>query len=134
MNTLALTNVAFGVVAGLGFTAALATGDKNLSAALFKVGTRTTAAQAYLGQGLFMTANFDHAEAVLAFQAAQKLDPDCALCFGAGAWALELKIYVPMAPDADAPALAALQQAQGLAPRSPAPNRDLIAALACRFS
>ena len=76
-----------------------------------------------------MTANFVHAEAVRSFLAAQKPDMDCALCFGAEAWALELKIKVPMAPDADAPALAALQRAQALAPRAPAPNRDLIAAL-----
>ena len=114
---------------GVGFTGARATGDKNLSAAIFKVGTRNTTAQTYFDNGLRMTANFVHAEAVRSFLAAQKPDMDCALCFGAEAWALELKIKVPMAPDADAPALAALQRAQALAPRAPAPNRDLIAAL-----
>ena len=107
---------------------------KDLGAASFKAGTQNTKAQAYFDQGLRMAANFNHAEAVRAFQAAQKLDPDCALCFGAEAWALGPNINVPMPPEANAPALAALQQAQALAPKAPARDRDLVEAIARRYS
>ncbi len=107
---------------------------KDLGELSFQVGTRNARAQAYFDQGLRMTANFNHAEAIRAFQAAQKLDPDCALCFGAEAWALGPNINVPMAPEANAPALAALQKALALAANAPARDRDLIDALVHRYS
>ena len=107
---------------------------KDLGAASFKVGTNSAKAQAYFDQGLRMTANFNHAEAIRAFQAAQKLDPGCALCLAAEAWALGPNINVPMAPEANAPALAALHKAQALAAKAPARDRDLIDALASRYS
>ena len=107
---------------------------KDLGTASFKVGTRNAKAQVYFDQGLRMTANFNHAEAIRAFHVAQRLDPDCALCFAAEAWALGPNINVPMAPEANAPALAALQKAQALAGTAPARDRDLIAAIARRYS
>jgi tetratricopeptide (TPR) repeat protein len=107
---------------------------RDLGAASFRVGTRHARAQAYVDQGMRMAANFNHAEAIRAFQAAQKLDPHCAWCFGAEAWALGPNINVPMAPEANAPALAALQKAQALVGKAPARDRDLVNALGRRYS
>ena len=100
----------------------------------YKIGTSNAKAQAYFNQGLRMAANFNHAEAIRAFQAAQKLDPDCAMCFWGEAWALGPNINVPMVPEANTPALAALQKALAQAAKAPALDRDLIGALAHRYS
>ena len=45
---------------------------------------------------------FNHAEAQRAFQAAQKLDPDCAMCFWGEALVLGPNINAPMMPEANA--------------------------------
>src|SRR6516164_2999694 len=47
----------------------------------YKVTTSSAAAQAYFDQGLRLTYAFNHEEAQRAFRKAQKLDPDCAMCF-----------------------------------------------------
>ena len=44
-------------------------------------------ARAWFAQGVRLVWAFDEAEAVRAFQQAQRLDPDCALCFFGEAWA-----------------------------------------------
>ena len=65
---------------------------------------------------------FNHAEAQRAFQAAQKLDPNCAVCFWGEALILGPNINVPMMPEANAPALAALEKAVALKAKAPAPR------------
>ena len=60
---------------------------------------------------------FNHAEAQRAFQAAQRLDPGCATCFWGEALVLGPNINVPMMPEANAPALAALAKAVALKDR-----------------
>ena len=62
-------------------------------------------------QGMRLAFAFNHAEAQRAFQAAQRLDPDCAMCFWGEALVLGPNINVPMIPEANAPALAALAKA-----------------------
>src|SRR6516164_5676133 len=47
----------------------------------YKVTTSSAAAQVYFDQGLRLTYAFNHEEAQRAFRKAQKLDPDCAMCF-----------------------------------------------------
>ncbi len=106
----------------------------DLGALSFKVGTRQPKAQAYFDQGLRLAAGFNHAEAQRAFQAAQRLDPDCAMCFWGEAWVLGPNINVPMAPEANTPALAAMTRATALASKAPERDRDLIEALARRYS
>ncbi len=100
----------------------------------FKIGTANRKAQAYFDQGLRLAFGFNHAEAQRAFQAAQKLDPGCAMCFWGEGWILGPNINVPMSPEANAPALAALKKAQSLAATAPPRDGEMIAALARRYS
>ena len=44
-------------------------------------------AKAWFAQGVRLIWAFDEAEAIRAFQQAQRLDPNCALCFFGEAWA-----------------------------------------------
>jgi tetratricopeptide (TPR) repeat protein len=106
----------------------------NLGSATYPITTRNPQAQAFFDQGLKLSYGFNHAEARRAFRMAQKLDPTCALCFWGEALVLGPNINVPMMPEEQAPALAALKQAQALAAGASAKERALIAALAKRYS
>ena len=107
---------------------------RNLGALAFKVGTRVPQAQAYVNQGVRLAFAFNHAEAQRAFQAAQRLDPECAMCFWGEALVLGPNINAPMVPEANAPALAALARATELKAKAGARDRALIDALARRYS
>jgi tetratricopeptide (TPR) repeat protein len=107
---------------------------KNLGSLAFKVSTRSPKAQAYFDQGLRLSFGFNHAEAQRAFQAAQKLDPGCAMCFWGEALVLGPNINVPMMPEANAPAVAALAQAMALKGSATEREQALIAALEKRYS
>jgi len=100
----------------------------------FKLAKASPRVQAYFDQGLRLAFAFNHAEAQRAFQAAQKLDPGCGLCFWGEALVLGPNINVPMQAEAHAPAWAALQRAvalkDGLAPR----ERALVEALQARYA
>ncbi|CAN0605578.1 unnamed protein product, partial [Ectocarpus sp. 12 AP-2014] len=50
--------------------------------------TSSPEAQAYFNQGLSFANDFNHGAAVRSFRWAQKLDPDCAMCFWGEALAL----------------------------------------------
>jgi tetratricopeptide (TPR) repeat protein len=100
----------------------------------FGTSTRNARAQAYFDQGLRLAFGFNHAEARRAFQAAQKLDPDCALCYWAEALILGPNINVPMMPEANEPALAALARAVALEDKASAKERTLIEALQKRYA
>jgi tetratricopeptide (TPR) repeat protein len=106
----------------------------NLGSAAYPVTTANPQAQAFFDQGLKLSYGFNHAEARRAFRMAQKLDPTCALCFWGEALVLGPNINVPMMPEAQAPALAALKQAQALAGGASAKEQALIAALAKRYA
>jgi tetratricopeptide (TPR) repeat protein len=107
---------------------------RNLGALAFNVGTRVPQAQAYFNQGVRLAFAFNHAEAQRAFQAAQRLDPKCAMCFWGEALVLGPNINAPMVPEANAPALAALARATELKAKAGARDRALIDALAKRYS
>ena len=107
---------------------------KDLGTLAFPITTRNAHAQAYFNQGLRLSFAFNHAEAQRAFQAAQKLDPNCAACFWGEALILGPNINVPMMPEANAPALAALEKAVALKARAGAKERALIEALEKRYS
>ncbi|HET9206140.1 MAG TPA: hypothetical protein VFO28_07900 [Burkholderiaceae bacterium] len=106
----------------------------NLGNLRFKVSTKSAKAQAYVNQGMRLAFGFNHAEAQRAFQAAQKLDPDCAMCAWGEAWVLGPNINAPMMPEAVAPAWAALTKAQSLKERATPKERALIDALAQRYA
>ena len=107
---------------------------ENLGTLTFKAGTSNRRAQAWFDQGVRLAFAFNHAEAQRAFREAQKLDPKCALCFWGEALILGPNINVPMMPEANPPALAALAKAVELEKGAPPRDRALIAALAQRYS
>ena len=46
-----------------------------------KISTRSEAAKRYFSQGMVLAFGFNHAESIRSFRAAQRLDPECAMCF-----------------------------------------------------
>jgi tetratricopeptide (TPR) repeat protein len=106
----------------------------NLGTLAFKVSTKNVRAQAYVDQGMRLAFGFNHAEAQRAFRAAQKLDPNCAMCFWGEALVLGPNINVPMSPDANAPALEALAKAVALKDKAMPRERVLIEALEKRYA
>ena len=95
--------------------------------------TTTPEAQAWFDQGLASMFNFNHGDAINAFQRAQAIDPDCAMCYWAEALALGPNINAPMADEAVAPAYAALQKAMSLRDKASAKEKALINALHYRY-
>jgi hypothetical protein len=106
---------------------------KDLGTHQHPVTTRSDKAQQYFNQGLILAFAFNHAEAVRSFQAAQKHDPDCAMCYWGEALALGPNINAPMFPEAVPRAWAALQQAQARASLVSPREQAYIRALAARY-
>ncbi|NCT84241.1 MAG: hypothetical protein GXC94_13920 [Comamonadaceae bacterium] len=107
---------------------------KDLGSMSFKLEHVSPRVQAYFDQGLRLAFAFNHAEAQRAFQAAQKLDPGCGLCFWGESLVLGPNINVPMQPEAVAPAWTALQRAVLLKDKLPARERALVEALQTRYA
>ena len=84
-----------------------------LGSVTYKITTANERAQAYFDQGLRLAYAFNHGEAQRAFRVAQKLDPDCAMCFWGEALVLGPNINLPMQEDAIAPAFAARTKSEG---------------------
>jgi tetratricopeptide (TPR) repeat protein len=99
----------------------------------YKITTGNERAQAYFDQGLRLAYAFNHEEAQRAFRMAQKLDPDCAICFWGEALVLGPNINLPMQENAIAPAYAAAQKAKTLAAKASPRERALITALTVRY-
>ena len=102
----------------------------------FHVAITTTNAQAqrYFDQGMRLAYAFNHAEAVASFEAAARLDPRCAMCQWAIAYALGPNINAPMDSAAGARAWAAIGRARALAAGASDRERDFIEAMATRYS
>ena len=109
-----------------------------LIAGLDKVGlpvtTSSTKAQQYFNQGLALTYGFNHDGAIRSFRAAQTLDPECAMCFWGEAFAHGPNINAPMDPAANAKAVKAAERAMMLRNTATPWERDLIAAIAMRYT
>ncbi|MFO1396016.1 MAG: hypothetical protein U1F48_03040 [Burkholderiales bacterium] len=97
-----------------------------------QAGTRSAQAQRYFEQGMTLAWGFNPAEAARSFAAATTLDPQCAACWWALAWAqgptINADMDAALARDVDA----ALVQARRYAAKAPARYRALIAALSLR--
>ena len=104
-----------------------------LGSITWKITTANEKAQAYFDQGLRLAYAFNHDEAQRAFRKAQKLDPDCAMCFWGEALVLGPNINLPMPEDAVAPAYAAAQKAKALAGKASPREQALIGAIAVRY-
>ena len=89
-------------------------------------------ARAWFAQGVRLIWAFDEAEAIRAFQQAQRLDPACAMCFFGEAWArgptINLQPRTEELPAARAAAERAVELSQGLGER----DRLLVRAMALR--
>lgn len=100
----------------------------------FAITTTNAETQAYFNQGLAELYGFNHEEAVRAFRAAAKRDPECAMCQWGEAYAYGPNINAPMDAAGGAKAYAALRKALALKENASPRERALIDALALRYS
>jgi tetratricopeptide (TPR) repeat protein len=104
-----------------------------------KITTSDPGAQRYFDQGMVMSFGFNHAEAIRAFRAAQKLDPNCAMCFWGEALATGPNINVTvkgkavMSPADRVAAYKAAEQAVKLKGSATPIEQALIDAQAVRY-
>ncbi len=106
----------------------------NLGDYSYSITTDNPKAQAYFDQGLRLTYGFNHWEAIRAFRKAQSIDPACAMCYWAEAFAHGPNINAPMDPGAVEPAFAAISKALAVKSGASAKEQALINALATRYS
>ncbi|MBI1982849.1 MAG: hypothetical protein HYS61_01460, partial [Acidobacteria bacterium] len=99
------------------------------------VSTNSPDAQHFFDQGLTLCYAFNHQESVRSFQEAARLDPNCAMAYWGQALALGPNINDPK-PDAEREQQAheAIQKAIGLKSGANETEKELIEALAARFS
>lgn len=106
----------------------------DLSINRFPISTANTKARSYFSQGLMLSYGFNHAGAVRSFREAQRLDPECALCWWGEALALGPNINAAMDERDRAAALSAVARAQALRSRATPAEQELIDAMARRYS
>ena len=100
----------------------------------FAVTTSNPLAQRYFDQGLGFAYGFNHAGAIAAFREAQRLDPECAMCFWGEAFAHGPNINAPMDPAANARAVGLARYANWLARKGTPEERSLTAAMVKRYA
>lgn len=106
----------------------------------FEITTDSGDAQRYFDQGMVLAFAFNHAESIRSFRAAQKLDPDCAMCFWGEALATGPNINVTsngkaiMSSKEREDAFAALQKAMALKGNANTREADYIDALSSRYN
>lgn len=106
----------------------------DLTRSAFSVSTRDPQAQRYFSQGLTLAYGFNHAGAARSFREAQRLDPQCAMCWWGEALALGPNINAPMDDRDRGAALAAMDRAMALRANATPVERALIEAVAKRYS
>jgi len=99
----------------------------------YEISTNDPEAQAWFNQGLAFSYNFNHEEAIKSFRRAQSIDPECAMCFWAEAFALGPNINAPMGDEAVAPAFAAIEKALARREHASEKEQALINALGYRY-
>jgi tetratricopeptide (TPR) repeat protein len=105
-----------------------------LGSVTFRITSSSAEAQRYFDQGLRLAYAFNHGEAQRAFRKAQKLDPQCAMCFWGEALVLGPNINLPMPDEAVGPAFVAAHKAQALAKSASQREQMLISAQAERYA
>jgi tetratricopeptide (TPR) repeat protein len=106
---------------------------EGLGSITYKITTANPEAQGFFDQGLRLAFAFNHDEARRAFRKAQRLDPECAMCFWGEALVLGPNINLPMPQDAVPLAFAAIKKAEALAPKARLNEQALIASLSKRY-
>jgi tetratricopeptide (TPR) repeat protein len=97
------------------------------------VGGAGETVQRYFDQGMRLTYAFNHAEAIRAFDAAARMDPECAICHWGVAYAYGPNINAPMDSASGVLAYEAVQRARA-AGRASDVERALVDALATRYA
>lgn len=100
----------------------------------FPITTSNPAAQRYFEQGLGFAYGFNHAAAIASFREAQRLDPDCALCFWGEAMAHGPNINAPMDPKTVSRAVGLAAYANWLARKGSNAEQALTNAMLKRYS
>ena len=102
--------------------------------------TTNKASQKYFNQGLILSFAFNHAESIRSFKAAQRLDPNCAMCYWGEALSRGPNINVTsdgkvvMSPQDRKDAFKAIEKAKELMPSVSAKEQDYILALSSRYN
>ncbi|MEP7027873.1 MAG: hypothetical protein ABI960_04690 [Candidatus Eisenbacteria bacterium] len=96
--------------------------------------TRSPMAQKYFNQGLRLLYAFNHDESIAAFEEAGRRDPRCAMAPWGVALSYGPNINLPIDPEREQAAYAAIARAQKLAVNASPMEREWIAALAKRYS
>ena len=91
-------------------------------------------ARQYFDQGIAFTFGFNHVAAIRSFRHAQRLAPDCAMCWWGEAMANGPNINAAMDSEQNRAALVALERAQALSADISTQERALIAAQARRYA
>lgn len=100
----------------------------------FPVTTSSAEARRFFNQGVLLNYGFNHAGAVRSFREAQRLDPDCALCWWGEAVALGPNINAPMDDRDRGTSLAAIDRAQALRGNASPLEQGLIDAVSRRYA
>jgi len=108
--------------------------EKGVGNVHYAVQTRNPEAQQFFDQGMAYLYGFNHEAAIRSFQHASELDPDMAMAHWGVALALGPNINLDVDPDHEKQAYDAVQSAMAHATSAPAKERDMIAALAKRYS
>ena len=107
---------------------------KGLGGLTFPVSTKNAEVQAYFDQGLRLMYAFNYGEAILAFRAAQEIEPGCAICFWGESIALGPNINFEMPGRAHLQALIAIARANKVMDQASPRERALIDAAKARYS
>jgi tetratricopeptide (TPR) repeat protein len=99
----------------------------------YAIGTTEPLAQQYFDQGLRLYYAFNHQEAIRAFREAQRLDPECAMCWWGEALAWGPNINLPMDSASGVAAYAATEGALAVRGSAQPHEQALIDALATRY-
>jgi tetratricopeptide (TPR) repeat protein len=108
--------------------------EKGVGSVHYPVRTKSTEAQRFFDQGMAYLYGFNHEAAVRSFQRASELDPDMGMAHWGVALALGPNINLDVDPDREKQAYAAVQSAMAHSANAPAKERDMIAAMAKRYS
>jgi tetratricopeptide (TPR) repeat protein len=95
--------------------------------------TRSPEAQRYFNQGLTLAYAFNHVEAIRSFEAAAKLDPNCAMAYWGIAYSSGPHVNKPMSEEDNTRAWRALRQAQSTRTMVSPREQDYIKAMASRY-
>ena len=100
----------------------------------FPITTSNPLAQRYFDQGLSFAYNFNHAGAIASFREAQRLNPECAMCFWGEAFARGPNINAPMDPEVNARAVGLANYVFWLARKASPEEQALAEAMLKRYS